>query len=120
MSPIAALEASACKVPVIITRCGGTAEIVVDQHTGSVLPRADVTLFSDEVAKYRDNPLLVTERGDNARRHAEENFSRAKHLAALRSLIDIAADRLPPETERQAWPRAIAFGLGQSWSSAEA
>jgi glycosyltransferase involved in cell wall biosynthesis len=120
MSPIAALEASACEVPVIITRCGGTAEIVLDQHTGSVLPRVDVALFSNEVAKYRDNPSLAIERGENARRHAEQNFCRAKHLAALRELIDVAASRLPPETERQAWPRAIAFGLAQGWSGAEA
>ncbi len=68
----------------------------------------------------RDNPLLVIERGENARRHAEQNFSRAKHLAALRELIDVAASRLPPETQRKAWPRAIAFGLDQIWSSAEA
>jgi glycosyltransferase involved in cell wall biosynthesis len=120
ISSLAAMEASACAVPVITTRCGGIPEIVLDEITGSVLPAADLDLFSEELARYRDDASLVARRGENARRHVEQSFAKAKHVAALRALIEIAASQLPPQTERQAWPRAIAFGLDQTWSSAEA
>ena len=89
----AAMEASACEVPVIITRCGGIAEIVLDQVTGSVLPYGDISLFSQELARYQENAELVSIRGKNARRHIEKNFSKARHMSTLRGVIATAADR---------------------------
>jgi glycosyltransferase involved in cell wall biosynthesis len=86
-SSLAAVECAACGVPAIITRVGGTAEIVLDQTTGSVVAAANVDLFVDELEKYRSNRDLLRIRGANARRHVEQNFSRDKHMSILRGVI---------------------------------
>jgi glycosyltransferase involved in cell wall biosynthesis len=86
-----ALEASACELPVITTRCGAIPEIVLDQITGSIVPSADLSLFAEELAKYRDDATLVASRGKDARRHVEKNFSKSRHMATLRNVIETAA-----------------------------
>jgi glycosyltransferase involved in cell wall biosynthesis len=91
ISPNVALEASACELPVITTRCGGIPELVLDQITGSIVPTADLALFAGELAKYRDDAALVTRRGKEARRHVEKKFSKARHIETLRNVIETAA-----------------------------
>jgi glycosyltransferase involved in cell wall biosynthesis len=86
-SSLAAVECAACGVPTIITRVGGTAEIVLDETTGSVVAAANIDLFADALEKYRSNRDLLRTHGANARRHVEQNFSRLRHMTILRAAI---------------------------------
>jgi glycosyltransferase involved in cell wall biosynthesis len=92
ISPNVALEASACELPVITTRCGGIPELVLDQVTGSIVPSADLSLFAEELVKYRDDATLVASRGKNARLHVEKYFSKTRHIDTLRNVIETAAE----------------------------
>lgn len=86
----AAMEAAACGVPAIITRRGGTSEIVLDGVTGAVLPEPTLEAFAERLSAYLDDPELLARHGRNAREHVERNFSRAAHMKILRSAIDDA------------------------------
>lgn len=100
-SSIAALEAAACGVPAIITRCGGIGEIVLDGETGWVLPEPRADLFAEKLSAYLDDPELNARHGKNARRHVERNFSKERHMTILRGVIaEAAAELRHPESRR--------------------
>jgi hypothetical protein len=90
-SSLAAMEAAACGLPAIVTRCGGIPEIVLDGSTGSVLDAPSVDAFSEELSAYLADPSMVAERGRNARQHILRNYSKTVHMAALRDVIAQAA-----------------------------
>jgi glycosyltransferase involved in cell wall biosynthesis len=91
ISPIAAIEAAACGVPAIVTRCGAIPEIVLDGSTGSVLGGPSVDAFAKELSAYLCDPSMAAERGRNARRHIVRNYSKTVHLGVLRDVIARAA-----------------------------
>ncbi|MBI4142799.1 glycosyltransferase [Candidatus Uhrbacteria bacterium] len=71
---IAALEASACGLPIIATSVGGLQEAVVDQTTGVLVPTGDPGLLATairELANDRPRQLLL---GHAGRRHVERGF----------------------------------------------
>ncbi|WP_159729962.1 glycosyltransferase family 4 protein [Methylosinus sp. Ce-a6] len=86
----AAMEAAACGLPAIITRRGGTGEIVLDGVTGAVLPEPTLASFAERLSAYLADPELLARHGRNAREHVERNFSRTAHMKILRSAIDDA------------------------------
>jgi glycosyltransferase involved in cell wall biosynthesis len=90
-SSLAAMEAAACGVPAIVTRCGGIPEIVRDGSTGSVLDGPSLDDFAAELLAYVSNPSMAAERGRNARRHVLRNYSKTLHLEVLRDVIARAA-----------------------------
>jgi glycosyltransferase involved in cell wall biosynthesis len=104
-SSLAAMEAAACGVAAIVTRCGGIPEIVRDGSTGSVLDAPSVDAFAEQLSAYLANPSMVAERGRNARQHILRNYSKTVHLTALRDVIARAAAEVP--ANRQA-PRGTA------------
>jgi glycosyltransferase involved in cell wall biosynthesis len=90
-SSLAAMEAAACGLPAIVTRCGGIPEIVLDGSTGSVLDGPSLDAFAAELSAYLSDPSMVAERGRNARQHILRNYSKTAHLAVLRDVIARAA-----------------------------
>jgi glycosyltransferase involved in cell wall biosynthesis len=88
----AAMEAAACGVPAIVTRCGGIPEIVLNGSTGSVLAAPSLDAFAKELFTYLSDPSMAAERGRNARQHIVRNYSKAVHLAVLRDVIARAAN----------------------------
>jgi glycosyltransferase involved in cell wall biosynthesis len=91
ISPNAAMEAAACGLPSIVTRCGGIPEIVLEGSTGSVLDGPSVDAFATELAAYLSDPSMIAERGRKARQHILRNYSKPAHLAVLRDVIARAA-----------------------------
>jgi glycosyltransferase involved in cell wall biosynthesis len=89
---IVPVEAQACATPVVALGRGGALETVRDGETGVLFPDATV----DSLAAALDRVSRISFDRAALRRHAEE-FSRDRHVAALRSLIDetLAA---PPHT----------------------
>lgn len=73
--PVALMEAAACGVPVVVTDAGGVAELVDDAVTGFVVPRGDVTAFTDRLVRLVGDPDLRARMAGAARRRAEEHCS---------------------------------------------
>jgi len=81
---IAILEAMACGLPVVSTRCGGPEMIVRDGATGFLVERNDASAFADAMQRLVDNKELRGTFCSSARRIAVEVFSH--HASAERFL----------------------------------
>ena len=67
---LAALEAEACKVPVIATRIGGIPEVVTDGETGFLSDIGDTEKMSDDVMKFLNDEEMRQTFGAKARESA--------------------------------------------------
>ncbi len=71
---LTALEAMACRVPVIGTATGGLPEVVADGETGYLLPIGDITQMADRALSLLTDPERLERFGTEARRRAERLF----------------------------------------------
>ncbi len=74
----AALLAMSLELPVIASRVGGLAEIVVDGYTGLLVDN-DAAAISEAILKLMGDPEIARALGRNGRTRVEQNFT-AKHL----------------------------------------
>lgn len=81
------LEASACGLPVIATRSGGPAEIILEGETGLLIPVDDVGACVAAMRKLCDDPNLAVRMGMAARAHVMQTFSPETFRVSLSSLI---------------------------------
>jgi glycosyltransferase involved in cell wall biosynthesis len=72
--PLAALEAMAMGLPVLITKVGGIDEIVMDGETGFTVPANSEEDFVDRLRVLVRDPELRIRLGRNGRRLAESRF----------------------------------------------
>lgn len=72
---IVGLEAMACGLPVVSTRCGGPEEYVTDGVTGFLVPLNDVDAMANRLIQLLTNPRLRVEMGMAGRRAVEDRFS---------------------------------------------
>jgi phosphatidylinositol alpha-1,6-mannosyltransferase len=86
---LAALEAAACGLPVIIGDSGGAPETVREGDTGFVVPSDDHQLLADRLSLLLDNPALAQQMGSRGRRHVSANFSMESARARLREALDL-------------------------------
>lgn len=78
------LEASACSVPVIAGRSGGSAEAVVDETTGIVIDRPkNVSEVAAAIERLLDDPELAQRLGHAGRVRAEHEFTYDRLAAFL-------------------------------------
>jgi glycosyltransferase involved in cell wall biosynthesis len=80
---ISVLEAMACGLAVICTRCGGPEGIVQDMVTGLLTPNGDVEALTQAILKLLREHDLRRAMGTAGRRYALENFARRKVEARL-------------------------------------
>ncbi len=71
---ITLLESMNYGVPVVATRVGGNPEVVVDGHTGYLVPATDAAAFASRVAELLENRELCARMGRAGRRRIEERF----------------------------------------------
>jgi len=86
MFGIAAVEAAAAGLPVIVTSVGGLGDLVVDGVTGFSMAPGDVDALVDHLRVLADDPAMRKEFGAAARRRAELEFDagmNARRLVAL-------------------------------------
>jgi glycosyltransferase involved in cell wall biosynthesis len=88
---IAAVEASAAGLPVISTRVGAIAEIVVEGETGFVIPPDDPHALAQILLRLVENPDLRFRLGQAGRRHAEAHFDGVKNAARTAHCLAAAA-----------------------------
>jgi L-malate glycosyltransferase len=85
---LAALEALACKVPVIATRAGGIPEVIADGECGLLYPVGDVEGMAEGAARLLADEPLRQRFGEAARRRAVERFATNNVVAQYRGLYE--------------------------------
>jgi glycosyltransferase involved in cell wall biosynthesis len=73
--PLSILEAMRAGLPVVASSVGGIAEAIRDEETGYLVPRGNVDLLRDRVARLLTDPALRARFGANGRRRYREHFT---------------------------------------------
>ncbi|NMG28306.1 TIGR03087 family PEP-CTERM/XrtA system glycosyltransferase [Aromatoleum evansii] len=93
------LEAMACGLPVIATRVGGNAELVLDGETGILVPASDSDALADALARYVGDGGMLRRHGEAGRQRAVEEFSIdgmvARYAQLYESLLSAAGRAVP-------------------------
>ena len=71
---LAAIEASAMKVPVVATRIPGCVDAVEDGVTGTLVPPRDATALADAIRTYLNHPELRRQHGQAGRQRVLRDF----------------------------------------------
>jgi L-malate glycosyltransferase len=82
------LEACACGLPVIATRCGGPEEIVSDQHTGFLIPIGDAESCAEAMIRLCAEPELAARLGEAGRARVMKLFSTEAFKSQLLHLLN--------------------------------
>jgi len=72
---VAVLEASACEIPVVCTNAGGLPEVVINEQTGLIVPKADEVKLSEAIGKLVKDEKLRKTMGQNARKFVEDKYN---------------------------------------------
>jgi glycosyltransferase involved in cell wall biosynthesis len=88
---IAAVEASAAGLPVVASRVGGLADIVVDGETGFVTPPGDAAALGSALGRLERDADLRQRLGDAARQRAIEHYDAATNANRLFELVRAAS-----------------------------
>jgi phosphatidyl-myo-inositol dimannoside synthase len=86
---LAALEAAACGLPVVVGDSGGAPETIRDGETGFVVPSHDHQLLAEKISLLLDNPSLARDMGARGRRYVTAQFSTAVASVQLRNTLDL-------------------------------
>ena len=87
-SPNKFFDYIASGIPVINNYPGWIAELIENNNAGYFVPPNNPIAFAKKLIKLANNPSLVLEKGDNARKLAEEKFSRSKLAKEWREEIE--------------------------------
>jgi len=71
---VAAIEASACGVPVIASKVGGVPEAVLDNQTGLLVPPKDIASLAHACIELIDDPIRRRQLGQNGRKFVERYY----------------------------------------------
>lgn len=88
--PGAVREAMMAALPVVATRVGGTAEIVVDGETGFLVDPGDAEALAERLVWIAENPDEARRMGEAGRERAESLFSREAFLGAYQDVLEEA------------------------------
>lgn len=94
------IEAMACGIPVVATRCGGPEGIITDGEDGHLVPRDDPAAMAERIARLLRTPSLNQSMGAKARATVErcydERVAGEAFLATWDRLLD--KPRIPQRT----------------------
>jgi sugar transferase (PEP-CTERM/EpsH1 system associated) len=82
------LEAMASGLPVLATAVGGNAELVLHEHTGLLVPPADVDALAAGLVAMAQAPARAAAMGRAGRQRAEQQFSLPAMVGAYQALYD--------------------------------
>lgn len=92
--PVGVAEASAMGLPVVVTRCAGLTEQVVDGVTGLIVPMRDVHAMQESMLQLARDPNLRARIGAAGRERMVQSFGVKGQIAKLEQvLIDCARTR---------------------------
>ena len=84
---IACVEAMACGIPVVATRCGGP-ETILDERSGILVAPRDPAALADAVHRIIASPALARDLSQAALKRARDEFSLQTMLARYSALIE--------------------------------
>ncbi|MEQ8763814.1 MAG: glycosyltransferase [Planctomycetota bacterium] len=84
---IAILEAMACEKPIVTTDVGSLREMVVDGHTGSLVPHSDPERLAASLSDMLRDPARAREMGRAGRRRVVEHFSIERMVKSYEELL---------------------------------
>lgn len=84
---VAAVEAMACGVPVIVGDVDGFKEVVRDRVTGFIVTRRDCVTIANKLYELACNPELRREMGQAGRRHVIENYEWADCVSLMENAL---------------------------------
>lgn len=85
---LAVVEGMAMGCPVVASRVGGLAEVVVDGQTGVLVAVEDSRALADAICKLLDEPAERARLGANGRQRAQAAFARDGALRQVQDLYD--------------------------------
>lgn len=88
-------EAAASALPVVVSKCGGITEQVVDGVTGLVVPEGDVEGMAHAMLKLARRPDLRARFGEAGRRRMEEHYDTGSQVGKLEDVLLDAITRRP-------------------------
>jgi L-malate glycosyltransferase len=71
---VAAVEAQACEVPVVVSNVGGLPEVVLDNETGFVIETKNAQAIAEKMIYFMEHPEEGTEMGKRGRDHVEKLY----------------------------------------------
>lgn len=80
---VAAIEASACNRPCVVSNVGGLPEVVSNDHTGIIVTSESVNEFSQAIIRLIDDPTTAIELGLQARAFVESQYSEPQTLKTM-------------------------------------
>ena len=87
---VAAVEASACGLPVIVSDIGGLPEVVLDGKTGLRVPPKDPDAIAKAIIFLIENPQLREEWGKEGRRFISNHYNWIENAAQMQKLYEKA------------------------------
>jgi glycosyltransferase involved in cell wall biosynthesis len=84
---LAAVEAMACGLPVVATKCSSLPEIIIDGKGGFLCDPGDTRAFAERINHLADSPTLRREMGVFNRHRAESLFSMERMIEKYRDLF---------------------------------
>ncbi len=97
---VAVIEASACELPVVVTRVGGLPEVVEDGVTGYVVDRDDPDALGDAIARLLMSPERAAEFGKAGRRLVERRYVWRACVETMKAAYEVCLSKRPPELTR--------------------
>jgi glycosyltransferase involved in cell wall biosynthesis len=82
------LEAMATGLPVLATRVGGNAELVVEGDTGVLMASGDIEVMAQALVALAGNSDLATAMGQGGRARVARQFSLPAMVSAYQGLYD--------------------------------
>lgn len=83
---VAAVEAMAMSVSVVVSDADGFKEVVVDQTTGLIVPRGDVNAIAQALERLVCDAQLRRTMGQNGRAHVKEYYDFKKNVDTMEEL----------------------------------
>ncbi|KAA5546136.1 glycosyltransferase family 4 protein [Roseiconus nitratireducens] len=98
-TPVSVLEAMSCGLPAIVSRIGGTPDIIDSWHDGVIVPQADSTAIAESIERLVSDPALHTQMADAARQRAVNSFDSRQVAAKLLHRIASVSDADRPSQD---------------------
>jgi glycosyltransferase involved in cell wall biosynthesis len=81
--PRSLMEAMAVGLPVVATDVKGSREVVVDHHTGFLVPLGNAGVLAERLSRLLESPALRHEMGARAAEHARRHFDEERVVERL-------------------------------------
>ena len=92
---LAALEAAACGLPVLVGDSGGAPETVIEGVTGRVLPSHDVDAWTGALLALLGDPVAARAAGEQGRRLVRDRFGPERARRTLLAALRLGPDPVP-------------------------